>query len=88
MHQLQTAGVRPGRFFFFISPPLAGEGGEHREPGGGSLRSASARPTRLLASLAATLPFQGRDGKNYVPPFSTSPPAAFNAPGWGMAMTL
>ncbi len=44
----------------FIPPPLAGEGGERSEPGGGSL---NVTPPGCSLTLAATLPFQGRDKK-------------------------
>jgi len=59
--------------FFLIPPPLAGEGGEPtgparlgrpddrlREPGGGAF---DRTPPDCSLTLAATLPFQGRDKK-------------------------
>src|SRR5665811_1199419 len=45
----------------FIPPPLAGEGGERSEPGGGR-RDRKATPPRSRCARS-TLPFQGRDRK-------------------------
>ena len=42
-------------------PPLAGEGGARSEPGGGSQRLVDMTPPGCSLTLAATLPFQGRD---------------------------
>ena len=64
--------VRTARRLFLIPPSLAGEGcREHLRAAGGGFHD---YPTRL--ALLATLPFQGRDKKDYSAGFAAAASAA------------